>query len=178
MHRHWCQSKAHRYQCADPACMCPCGSPLEAGDHSDCPIELRLCAEHCGPTLIKLSAGAGSVPDWLQTSEKSEKQEQAERILIQLVFYDLALVNDDVGAPVFKEEDFLRCIDRCEFLGMQIFSVNTLVPAKEIVMGTEQPPEGTRGAAWCRTALRGYWGLQDVAYAPSLGIPTKFLRVF
>jgi hypothetical protein len=178
MHRHWCEVRAHKYECSDGACMCPCGSPMEAGDHSDCPVELRPCPEHRSPLLIKLSGGANSVPDWLQITEKSGKQQQAERILMQLVFYDLRLVNDDIGAPIFKEEDFLRCIDRCELLGIQIFSVDTQIPAKEIVMGTEQPPEGTRGAAWCRTALRGYFGLVDVAYAPTFGVPMKFFDVF
>ena len=45
MHRHFCDVVGHDWQCGDD-CICICGLPMEGHDHSDCPIELRACAEH------------------------------------------------------------------------------------------------------------------------------------
>ena len=47
MHRHFGEVVGHYWQCGDD-CICICGLPMEQGDHSDCPIELRACAEHAG----------------------------------------------------------------------------------------------------------------------------------
>ncbi len=45
MHRHYCDVAGHEYECSND-CECFCGLPMEGHDHSDCPIELRACAEH------------------------------------------------------------------------------------------------------------------------------------
>lgn len=45
MHRHACDV-GHYYECDDDNCVCICGLPMEGNDHSDCPIEIRLCPEH------------------------------------------------------------------------------------------------------------------------------------
>ena len=177
MHRHWCGVRAHRYECTDPTCMCPCGRPMERHDYTNCPIELRSCAAHQATMSLTESTEA-DYPDWLDNYENSHKQKHAEHILMQLVFYDLRLLNEDIGAPVFRESDFFKAVERCDLLGIQIFKVDVLIPAKEIILGTEERPDGVRGAAWCRTALRGYLRLVDVAYAPTLGIPTKWFGVF
>ena len=50
MHRHFCDIAGHEYECSDESCGCICGIPMERGDHSDCPIELRVCPEHQGKT--------------------------------------------------------------------------------------------------------------------------------
>ena len=47
MHTHFCEVVGHEWQCGDD-CICICGLPMEGHDHSDCPIELRACAEHAG----------------------------------------------------------------------------------------------------------------------------------
>ncbi len=47
MHRHYCDVAGHEYECSNN-CECICGLPMEGHDHSDCPIELRACAEHAG----------------------------------------------------------------------------------------------------------------------------------
>ena len=47
MHRHFCEVVGHDWQCGDD-CICICGLPMEGNDHSDCPVELRACAEHAG----------------------------------------------------------------------------------------------------------------------------------
>ena len=177
MHRHWCAVRGHKYDCNDPTCMCVCGRPMEKHDYTNCPIELRPCAAHRA-MVPQMKAAEIDFPDWLDNYENTHQQEHAEHILMQLVFYDLELINDDIGAPIFKEADFFRCVERCELLGIQIFKVDVRIPAKEIILGTEERPEGTRGAAWCRAALRGYLRLVDVAYAPTLGIPTRWFGVF
>lgn len=102
MHRHWCEVRGHKYECSDPACLCPCGSPLERHDYTNCPIELRPCTAHREMATTMQSAET-DCPEWLQSYEKSHKQQEAERLLKQLVFYNLRLLNDDVGAPIFRE---------------------------------------------------------------------------
>jgi len=47
MHKHWCGDYGHYFKCSDD-CTCICGLPMEGNDHSDCPVELRACAEHAG----------------------------------------------------------------------------------------------------------------------------------
>jgi len=44
-HTHWCGEYGHEYECSGD-CLCICGQPMNGNDHSDCPIELRPCAEH------------------------------------------------------------------------------------------------------------------------------------
>ena len=44
-HKHYCGVEGHEWQCTD-ACVCICNEPMEQGDHSECPIELRDCPEH------------------------------------------------------------------------------------------------------------------------------------
>lgn len=46
MHKHYCDTAGHKYDCSDGSCECVCGLPMEGHDHSDCPIELRPCPEH------------------------------------------------------------------------------------------------------------------------------------
>jgi hypothetical protein len=45
-HRHYCEVTGHDWQCSSPECECICGSRMEEGDHCECPVELRPCAEH------------------------------------------------------------------------------------------------------------------------------------
>lgn len=45
-HQVFCDATGHFYECSNPACECVCGSLMEEGDHSECPIELRACPEH------------------------------------------------------------------------------------------------------------------------------------
>lgn len=45
MHSHYCDAEGHDYECSDD-CECFCGLPMERHDYSDCPIQLRPCAEH------------------------------------------------------------------------------------------------------------------------------------
>ncbi len=54
MHRHCCDVTGHEYQCSDD-CECFCGLPMEQGDHSDCPVQLRACPEHQGKTACPIS---------------------------------------------------------------------------------------------------------------------------
>jgi hypothetical protein len=44
-HRHWCEVDGHEYECSGD-CLCICGLRMNGNDHSDCPVELRPCAEH------------------------------------------------------------------------------------------------------------------------------------
>jgi hypothetical protein len=44
-HRHWCEVDGHEYECSGD-CECICGLRMNGNDHSDCPVELRPCAEH------------------------------------------------------------------------------------------------------------------------------------
>ena len=46
-HRHHCCVTGHDFECGEN-CDCSCGLPMEGNDHSDCPVELRACAEHAG----------------------------------------------------------------------------------------------------------------------------------
>lgn len=45
MHRHFCETYGHDYECGED-CECICGLSMEGNDHSDCPVELRPCPEH------------------------------------------------------------------------------------------------------------------------------------
>ncbi len=45
-HRHYCEAEGHDWQCSSADCECICGHPMEDGDHSECPVELRPCSEH------------------------------------------------------------------------------------------------------------------------------------
>ena len=44
-HRHYCDFAGHEWECG-AGCECCCGLPMEGHDHSDCPVELRVCGEH------------------------------------------------------------------------------------------------------------------------------------
>ena len=44
-HRHFCDSAGHYYKCGKN-CECICGLPMEQGDHSECPVELKACPKH------------------------------------------------------------------------------------------------------------------------------------
>ena len=54
-HRHYCYVSGHDWQCSD-GCACICGLPMEQGDHSDCPVELRACPEHKDETEQQMTA--------------------------------------------------------------------------------------------------------------------------
>ena len=45
-HTHFCDIAGHPWQCESSECICMCQKPMEQGDHSRCPIELRACSEH------------------------------------------------------------------------------------------------------------------------------------
>jgi hypothetical protein len=47
-HRHYCDVEGHEWGCTDSTCECICGGTMEDGDHSECAVELRDCAEHQG----------------------------------------------------------------------------------------------------------------------------------
>jgi hypothetical protein len=65
-HKHYCDVEGHEWQCSDSTCICICGEPMEEGDHSECPVELRACPEHPQPpvsTSDELSSGfLGNLP--------------------------------------------------------------------------------------------------------------------
>jgi hypothetical protein len=54
-HRHHCDVTGHDFECGDN-CDCFCGLPMEHGDHSDCPVELRPCPEHKNETGQQMTA--------------------------------------------------------------------------------------------------------------------------
>jgi hypothetical protein len=45
-HEHYCDVAGHRWTCDSDECECICDTPMNEGDHSACPIELRACPEH------------------------------------------------------------------------------------------------------------------------------------
>lgn len=47
-HRHYCGVEGHDWVCTGSTCECICGGTMEYGDHSECAVELRDCAEHQG----------------------------------------------------------------------------------------------------------------------------------
>jgi hypothetical protein len=55
MHQHFCDVTGHEYECGD-GCDCICGLPMEQGDHSECPVELRPCPEHKDETEQEMTA--------------------------------------------------------------------------------------------------------------------------
>ena len=72
-HRHYCDYAGHQWECmgtalrplaggVEPlACMCLRHHvSMEAGDHSDCPVELLTCPEHRGEQLQKMSIRSSS----------------------------------------------------------------------------------------------------------------------
>src|SRR5260370_5673008 len=72
-HRHYCDYAGHEWECmgtalrplaggVEPlACMCLRHHvSMEAGDHSDCPVELLTCPEHRGEQLQKMSIRSSS----------------------------------------------------------------------------------------------------------------------
>jgi hypothetical protein len=45
-HYHHCDVTGHQWKCNGQACKCFCGLPMEEGDHTECPTELRACPKH------------------------------------------------------------------------------------------------------------------------------------
>jgi len=45
-HQHFCEVAGHEWVCESTDCVCICHIQMEAGDHSQCPIELCACSEH------------------------------------------------------------------------------------------------------------------------------------
>ena len=73
MHRHFCEVVGHDWQCGDD-CICICGLPMEGHDHSDCPIELRACAEHAGQDGLTAKVESDAVEiDFTSLCEKREQ---------------------------------------------------------------------------------------------------------
>ena len=60
-HRHYCDFAGHHWQCAGD-CECCCGLMMEAHDHSDCPVELRACAEHEAEAARSIAEAIASEP--------------------------------------------------------------------------------------------------------------------
>lgn len=50
-HKHYCDVTGHEWQCIDSSCMCICDQPMDGGEHSECPVELRACPEHPQPPV-------------------------------------------------------------------------------------------------------------------------------
>jgi hypothetical protein len=46
MHKHFCDTEGHDWECSSEDCACLCGLPMEGHDHSDRPVELPPCPEH------------------------------------------------------------------------------------------------------------------------------------
>ena len=59
-HRHCCYVTGHEYECGNN-CECICGLPMEGHDHSDCPVELRACAEHAEQNGVTAEVEPGAV---------------------------------------------------------------------------------------------------------------------
>jgi hypothetical protein len=45
-HKHFCDIGGHEWECDKATCVCVCGTSINQGDHSHCPIELVGCPEH------------------------------------------------------------------------------------------------------------------------------------
>jgi hypothetical protein len=73
MHTHFCEVVGHIWQCSEN-CECICGLPMEGHDHSDCPIELRACAEHAEQNglMAKVESTAVEI-DFTSLCEKREQ---------------------------------------------------------------------------------------------------------
>jgi len=74
MHKHHCDVTGHDYECGKN-CECICGLPMEQGDHSDCPVELRACPEHKDETeqqVAEVEPGAVEI-DFSILSEERQR---------------------------------------------------------------------------------------------------------
>jgi hypothetical protein len=175
MHRHWCSVEGHWYDCGE-SCVCECGRSMDEHDHSQCPVELRPCAEH--PVSVQ-SEATGELPSWFPTEEDRQKHQRKHQILKQLVFYDLSFFNEnpDGDRADFLEADFFKAVARCEILGVTIHGID-LFSTENGYLGTEYPPEGSQGLTWCRESLKRCLGRSDVVFCATYGVPDEWLDVF
>ena len=73
-HRHHCDVTGHDFECSDD-CECFCGLPMEQGDHSDCPVELRACPEHrdeTGRTAAEVAPDAVEIDFGILSPERQQ----------------------------------------------------------------------------------------------------------
>jgi hypothetical protein len=69
-HEHGCDKAGHMWSCESDDCVCICQVPMERGDHSKCPIELKACPEHSHPAGADINTeqmgrdetGSGDLP--------------------------------------------------------------------------------------------------------------------
>ena len=87
MHRHYCDVAGHEWQCGGN-CECICGLPMEQGNHSDCPVELRACPEHKDETDQQMTAIESTAVE-IDFTSLCEKREQP-RLHCQCGYADLA----------------------------------------------------------------------------------------
>jgi hypothetical protein len=65
MHRHYCTTVGHDWQCIG-TCECICNLPMEGHDHSECPVELRSCPDHAAEEeaqIFEATSDADSLPE-------------------------------------------------------------------------------------------------------------------
>jgi hypothetical protein len=74
MHIHYCDAAGHEWQCSEN-CECFCGLPMEQGNHSECPVELRACPEHKDETERQVTA-IESTAAQIDFTSLCEKREQ------------------------------------------------------------------------------------------------------
>ena len=74
MHMHYCDVAGHEWQCGGN-CDCICGLPMEQGNHSDCPVELRACPEHKDETDQQMTAIESTAVE-IDFTSLCEKREQ------------------------------------------------------------------------------------------------------
>ena len=75
-HKHYCDVEGHEWQCTDSTCMCICDEPMEQGDHSECPVELRACPEH--PRQLPESSDDESFSDFLENLQSDAENPHCE----------------------------------------------------------------------------------------------------
>ena len=80
MHRHYCHAEGQEWQCDDSTCVCICDVPQNEGDHCDCPIELRECAEHAEQNGMtpKVEAGAVQIDFSVLSAERQQSVPHCE----------------------------------------------------------------------------------------------------
>jgi len=81
MHRHYCDTVGHDWQCSSAECVCICGLRMEGNDHSDCPVELRPCPEHenqVGRQMVELKPDAVEIDLSVLTPERQQSNPQCE----------------------------------------------------------------------------------------------------
>jgi hypothetical protein len=64
-HFYFCADGGHAWQCDSSACMCFCDVPMEQGDPTECPVELRAGQQHqdgLTPAEEESIEEAGAVP--------------------------------------------------------------------------------------------------------------------